>query len=269
MDRHGIDRIALIPTMVDPFQLSPFAEGVAHLMRSALQSRLNPVGRLMYRATVTGGGKFSVLGKTYPIYDQPDNDSVARLLLEHPTRFYGWIFVNPRATDPLLELERRASEPGWIGVKAHPFWHRYPVKMLDAVAAWCVEQERPILVHLGGDPERGDYRFLSERHPRLKILYAHAGVPYYQQLWEYAATRPRISVDLSSPYLDEALRRTAVADLGPGRCLYGSDGPYGCLDPEDGGYDHGAILRQIDRLPLIAPDKERILSGNFRELTGL
>ena len=48
----------------------------------------------------------------------------------HPDRFWGWVFVNPRAADPQAELERWAGEPGWIGVKAHPFWHRWPCFVL-------------------------------------------------------------------------------------------------------------------------------------------
>jgi hypothetical protein len=36
-----------------------------------------------------------------------------------------------------------------------------------------------------------------------------------------------LHVDLSSPYLDEPLARAAVAAMGPERCLYGTDSPYG------------------------------------------
>jgi len=269
MDRHGIDRLALIANPVEPFRLGPIAHRVSGWMRQALRSRWAAVGRIMYRTTVTPGGKFSALGKTYRIIDRPDNAPVARALSQHPQRFYGWVFVNPRVRDGLAELEAYGAQPGWVGVKAHPFWHRYPVRMLDRVAAWCAEREKPLLIHLGGDRERGDYRWLHERHPRLKVLYAHAGVPWYQELWAYIASRKNAWVDLSSPYLDEPLRRAAVRELGPERCVYGSDGPFEYPDPADGGYDHGAILTEIARMDLSDAARARILSDNFRELTGV
>ena len=72
-------------------------------------------------------------------------------------------------------------------------------------------------------------------------------------------------VDLSSPYLDKALRHRALRALGPSRCLYGSDGPYGYPAP-DGGYDHGAILRQVAQAGLSSADLDRVLGGNFNAL---
>jgi len=73
-------------------------------------------------------------------------------------------------------------------------------------------------------------------------------------------------VDLSSPYLDKALRYEALRSLGAARCLYGSDGPYG-YPGADGGYDHGAILGQIRRAGLPDGDLDRVLGGNFLALT--
>jgi predicted TIM-barrel fold metal-dependent hydrolase len=156
-------------------------------------------GVLLYKTTVTRKGKFSALGTTFSIYEIPDNESVARTMQAHPDRFYGWIFVNPWVTDQLIELEKRANEPGWIGVKTHPFWHRYAVRMLDDVAGYCTERDWPLLMHLGGDEERGDYRYLPERHPGLKVLYAHAGVPFYREVWEYIREKNNLFIDLSNP----------------------------------------------------------------------
>jgi len=263
MDRHGIDRVALIATMVDPLYLGGMAERASVVMRKALAGRWRGLGLLMYRTTVTARGKFSALGKTYPIYDTPDNESVARAMQAHPDKFYGWIFVNPSATDPFAELEKWAAQPGWIGVKSHPFWHRYPVAMLDDVAAYCDEKGWPLLVHLGGDQERGDYRYLPGRHPSLKVLYAHAGVPFYRQVWDYAKGKDNVFVDLSSPsYVDRQLRLCAIKALGAEKCLHGTDGPYGHAG-------QGRMVGEILRLPLSDADKERILGDNFREMVNV
>ena len=260
MDRHGISRVALIPTPVAPFQVERVAEKASAVMRRALVGRWRGLGLLMYRTTVTAGGNFSALGKTYPIYDVPDNESVAQAMQAHPDRFYGWLFVNPGAADPIAELEKWNGEPGWIGVKSHPFWHRYPVAMLDEVAAYCDEQSWPLLVHLGGDQESGDYQYLPERHPNLKVLYAHAGVPFYHEVWDYAKGKENLFVDLSSPhYVDERVRLGALKALGAERCLHGTDGPYGH-------FGQGRMVQAILRLPLSDTEKERVLGGSFIEL---
>jgi predicted TIM-barrel fold metal-dependent hydrolase len=123
-----------------------------------------------------------------------------------------------------------------------------------------------MLIHLGAGSRRGDYRRLPERFPRLQIVYAHAGIPWFGALWKDLLRRENVFVDLSSPYLDKAMRHRALRALGASRCLYGSDGPYG-YPGGDGGYDHGAILRQIEQAGLGARDLDRVLGGNFVEIT--
>jgi uncharacterized protein len=264
MRAHRIDRLALIASVCDPVQLGRLGRTFASAMRKALVGGVPLVGRLLYRSTVRSG-RVSFLGEGAAIYPRPDNDAVERVMSEHPNHFVGWVFVNPRAASPVEEVERRFHHPGWIGVKAHPFWHRYAVGDLDDVASFCQDRGKPMLVHLGAGTERGDFRRLPQRFPRLKLVYAHAGIPWYRTLWEDMRHRKNVFVDLSSPYLDRRLRYEALRALGASRCLYGTDGPYGYLG-SDGGYDHGAILRQIEQSGLSAPDLDRVLGGNFRDL---
>ena len=262
MDRHDVDRVALMAAMNDPFHLSRVAVAFAAIGTSALRSPLRRLGLLMYRTTVSSSGQLSLLGKTYTIYDVPSNEDVASVMQRHSDRFYGWIFVNPRAADPLAEVERWAGQAGWLGVKTHPFWHRYPVAMLDDAAAYCEEKDWPLLIHLGADEQQGDYRYLPERHPSLKIVYAHAGVPFYQEVWDYARGKDNVYVDLSNPlYVGEQARLGAIKALGVEKCLHGTDGPYGRAT-------QGRMLREILRLPLSDAEKERILGGNFAGIIG-
>jgi predicted TIM-barrel fold metal-dependent hydrolase len=260
MNQHDVGRVALIPTMVDPVHVGKFIAGFATVIRKALMGRLRGLGLFLYRSTVTADGKLSVGGKTYPIYDAPDNESVARVMQAHPDRFYGWVCVNPSVADALAEVEKWAGQPGWIGVKSHPFWHCYPVALLDDVAAYCSDKGWPLLLHLGGDQERGDYRYLPERHPGLKLVYAHAAAPFYRDVWEYAKDRDNVFVDFSNPvYVDEPVRLGAIETLGAARCLHATDGPYGHAD-------QGRMVQEILRLPLSDADKERILGGNFIDM---
>lgn len=265
MSRHHIDRIALIPTMCDPLPQGIVPDRLGAALRSALTGRFRARGLRMYDGMVGPDGDFHMLNKVCLIYRQPDNQRVQQVMQAHPDKFYGWIFVNPKVADPLTEVQKWMGQPGWIGVKAHPFWHRYPVASLDGVADLCAGRGWPLLIHLGSDQASGDYRYLPERHQSLKLMYAHAGVPFYGELWEYAKKKPNVFVDLSSPYLDERLRRQAVRSLGAEKCLYGTDGPYFYPD-KDGRYDHGRILGEIGRLTTSDEEKERMLGGNFHQI---
>ena len=268
MQVHAIGRVALIAAPCDPLQVGRAGAAFVRFMRRALEGGAPRLGRILYRSTVHRSGRVSFLSPSAPIYPEPDNDAVERAFSAHPHKFVGWIFLNPSAKPPVEEAERRFRNPGWIGVKAHPFWHRYPVAALDDVAALCQERDKPMLVHLGAGAARGDFRRLPKRFPRLKLVYAHAGIPWYGTLWDDAVRRENVFVDLSSPYLDKALRHRALRALGASRCLYGSDGPYG-YPGRDGGYDHGAILRQISQASLAAQDLDRVLGGNFNSLVAV
>lgn len=264
MDAAGVDRIALIPTMCDPLPHTP--ERLLAVMRRAMRSDvLRPLVELAHRSTLTKSGDLKLAGELFRIYAEPDNASVAEVVAKHPDRFLGWIFLNPAVDpEPVETLERWRAEPGMIGVKLHPHWHDYRTELLDPILRRCEELRLPVLVHLGFR-KRGDYRAICERFPRLTVISAHAGFPHFDALWKKGRSYPRLYVDLSSPYIDEKLARDAVAALGPERCLYGTDAPYG-FHEDDGTYDYRAIQGWIDRMPIASRDRDRILGGTFEAL---
>ncbi|MBU0993351.1 MAG: amidohydrolase [Proteobacteria bacterium] len=265
MNQTSIDKVVLIAALVDPFAVDHLAEKLSGLIRKSLMGSFRPLGIMGYNSTVTGRGQFKILTSTYTIYEKPDNDEVMHAMKKYPDRFYGWIFVNPKCFDPIKEIEERRQISGWIGVKCHPFWHQYPIRLLTDTAKYCEDSGLPLLVHLGGKKERGDFRYLPDQFPELKIIYAHAGIPFYRELWDDIKIRKNVWIDLSSPYLDEYVRNEALKTLGPSRCIFGSDGPFGYEDT-DGGYDHGAIIREIDRFPISTKEKAKIFNENFREI---
>ena len=266
----NIDKISLVAAPCEPFKISWLANAGTSLLRLLLLCKNKSLGLRLYNGTVTDDGKVSVLGKKYEICQKPDNDLVEKAIKAHPDKFYGWIWVNPSLSleDAISEIENRAGTPGWVGVKCHPFWHRYPVEKIDDLCTLCIEKDLPLLIHLGGEKGRGDYRVLPERHPDLKIIYAHAGLPYFGEIWDYIKTKPNVYTDLSSPYLNKSLRKKTLKALGAEKCLYGSDGPYGYYDA-NGLYDHGPILKELESFQIPDADKEKILSGNYRKITGV
>lgn len=264
MDAAGVDRIVMIPAMNDPLPTTP--ERLLSLMRKLSG---HAAGRVLveatHRALLTPEGDLKLDGKVIPIYSRPDNEGVARLVAAYPARFLGWIFLNPRNNPRVLdELERWRSVPGMIGVKLHPHWHDYRTEILDPVLRRAEELRLPVLIHLGFR-KRGDFRSMCERFPRLTVISAHAGFPFYKDLWAYKGAYPNLYVDLSSPYIDEALARAAVEAMGPERCLYGTDAPYGFHEADES-YDYGEIKRWVERMPVSSAAREAMFGGTFREI---
>ena len=151
-----------------------------------------------------------------------------------------------------------------IGIKLHPHWHDYQTSLLGPILRRAEELRLPVLVHLGFRG-RGDFRTMCREHPGLTLIAAHAGFPFYDDLWRYRRECPNLHVDLSSPYIDEPLARAAVAAMGPERCLYGTDAPYG-FHQGDGSYDYGEIKRWVERMPVSSTEVERMLGANFLEI---
>jgi predicted TIM-barrel fold metal-dependent hydrolase len=264
MDRYGIDKTALITSMCDPFPHP--RESVLRLLRFLLVHRPFRAFSGMLLSRFTPDGDICLPGGTLKIYPDPDNGPVADVLAEYPDRFLGWIFVNPRGNnDPLKELALWANYPGFIGIKAHPFWHRYaPVELLP-VAEKAAERGMPLLIHPGFG-SHGDFIPLADELPELKLILAHAGFPCYRDTWETIRTRPNICVDLSADaYVDEKVTRAAVEALGADRCIFGSDGPFGAVDV-DGFFDNGFIKGRLEGLFPDRQVRDKILGGSFRTL---
>ncbi|HJK90285.1 MAG TPA: amidohydrolase family protein [Polyangiaceae bacterium LLY-WYZ-15_(1-7)] len=266
IDAAGVDRVVLIPAMNDLLPSTPelLLKTVRTLMKRAAT---RPLAEAIHRATLDRNGNLHYGGQTTVIYPLPDNGAVAEVLRARPDRFWGWIFLNPKADpDVLGTLERWRQEPGFVGVKLHPHWHDYRTELLDPILRRCEELGLPALIHLGFGA-RGDFRSMAARYPKLTIIAAHAGFPFYRDLWRYRSAYPNLHVDLSSPYIDERLAREAVAAMGPERCLYGTDAPYGFEGPDES-YDYEAIKGWIARLPVPAKKKDGIFGERFLELLG-
>ncbi len=266
MDRHGIDRVALMARLTPPLALSSIFEHVAiPVFQWAIHNERNPFIGLVrrgYASSVRPDGTVSLAGRKYRLYSQPDNDATMKACEEHPDRFYGWIVINPKGgADPISELERCIRANGMIGVKVHPYWYDFPVSMVDDVAAWCEEHGKPMIIHLGtGD--RGDFRRLPEKFPGLRIIYCHAGVPYPNPICEYAREKRNVYVDLAgNAFMNPRAALKAVSLAGAQKCLFGTDGPY----HHDRGhmFDFGFYKSMINSLNLPDQDQEKVFAQNF------
>ncbi len=267
MDKAGVDKVALIGSQVDPFpEPPPFLVSLLQFFLTHGFSR--GIGKF-FVSNFTPDGDIKILGKTCHIYKDPDNEPVFQAVREYPDRFLGWIFVNPKGEkDQIEEFERFKGSPGFIGVKAHPFWNHHTPLELAPVAERLAKTGKPLLIHAGYD-EEGDFDALLQKVPTLKLILAHTGFPLYSDTWRAIRNKKNVFVDLSqSTYVGEKTMLDAVEYLGVERCLYGTDGPFG-FHGVDGKFDYGFIKKRIERL---FPDKgvqKRLLGENFAEIAGI
>jgi predicted TIM-barrel fold metal-dependent hydrolase len=166
--------------------------------------------------------------------------------------------------DPVEELEKWRQSPGFVGVKLHPHWHQWNIEAALPIARRCEELRIPILIHLGfGD--YGRWQVLTGACPKLKMIFAHAGMPHFGRMWDDVRKNRNLHIDLSSPYLAEWLVRKAVAAVGPERSLYGTDAPYGFPDAAET-YDYQHIKGWVYRLDVRDADVDLIMGDTVEAL---
>lgn len=262
MDQNGISKTALIPPMNETmFEIhSTYQYNLQRLFRFLILN-VPGIGLKIYDGLVDDGF-FKLYGNRYRIFDSPNNELVAAAIDKYPDRFLGWAAVNPTIPESVKEVESFLNKPGFIGVKAHPFMHQYSIKTLDSIAAMCQSKNIPILIHLSSETD--SYKYLPQHYPELKIIYAHAGLPFWKKLWIYVKDQPNVFIDTSSDYLTPTIVRMAVETMGYQKVLYGCDGPYGMEKYNE--YDYTAKKRWIDLLPISDREKECIFGKNFLEL---
>ncbi len=267
MDECGIDKASLIACLNDPLPEPPL------LIIKMLQFLLfHPATQKLARILIdnfTPEGNVRIGGKAYQVYVQPDNAEVFNLVEKIPDRFFGWVFVHPdRGNDQAKELEKWMSHPGFAGVKAHPFWHRFdPVRLLP-VADLLIGKDKPLLMHAGYGAN-GDFLAFTDKVPELKIILAHAGFPGYRSTWQLIKNNKNIFVDLSqTSYVSDEITKNVVEFLGYDRCLFGTDGPYG-FHARDGKFDFSFIKRRIERLFPSKKIREHLLGQTFIDIAGI
>ncbi|MFJ7940528.1 amidohydrolase family protein [Peribacillus sp. NPDC096622] len=262
MDKNDVTKTALIAPMNGTmFELdSIFQQGLQHLFRFLILN-VPQIGLGIYDGLVKDG-YLKLYGNSYKIFTKPDNDIVATAIDRFPDRLLGWVAVNPMIHVSVEEVEIYLNKPGFIGVKAHPFMHEYSIKALDPVAAMCETKGIPMIIHLSSEPD--SYKYLPENYPELKLIYAHAGLPFWKKLWNYVKNQPNVFVDTSSDYLNPSIVKKAVESLGYRKVLYGCDGPYGMKKFND--YDYLTKKSWVDSLQIPDNQKEYILGKNFLAL---
>jgi len=212
------------------------------------------------------------------------NDHVIELVNSYPDAFAGILASLDTAAEDLNGVARYAEElvqnPRVVGFKFHPPDQGFYPDDRRLYGIWEALQagDKPVMFHvgftvLGAGTDGGsgialDYGrpihldTLARDFPRMKILAAHPGWPWEQELIGVITHKKNVYVDTSG-YLAEQLPevfRRAIAGRLQDKALFGTDFPYVDLE---------AALISFDKLDFRDSVKEKILLGNARRLFGI
>ncbi len=207
----------------------------------------------------------------------------------HPGRLIPFVAVDPRRPTAVEILEKGVEEWGMKGLKLHPSSGYYPNdESCFAIYRKAVELDVPVITHTGNilPPLRSKFTrpvYLDDvliDFPELKLICAHMGFGWWEELSFLGWRRSNLYVDISgwqrlvgNDY-DTFCRalRGMLNRVGPQNVMYGTDGPTVSRD-----YPDGEWIELIRKLPKAAPpgisftpqEVEGILGENAKRLLDL
>jgi predicted TIM-barrel fold metal-dependent hydrolase len=226
LDQAGIDRVLCVPGgMVDVRQMSRYITG-----------RLRPDPNI----------------PNHLVYDALDR---------HPDRAYGFVCINAKAGAAAVRMMEDGFRHGCRGVKLAPNVHQFAFSepALAEVAAACGERGFPVYTHVLPQPgsTTADFAALARRFPGTNFILGHMGGDLgNNDAIDFAA-------ELANFYLETSLGHyltihDALARLGPGKLMFGSEFPLGHPRAE------------LENIRLLDPSAhEAILAGNVLRLLGV
>ena len=216
------------------------------------------------------------LGDVLRFGGQPDeeqsriiNDGTARVIQRAPEFWIGFCALNPLLGEKAVkgEVERCLGGMGFKGLKLE-----ISCNAMHSALRWVMEAARefdvPVLQHswsqtvmkrrkFHSDPE--DTCDLARRWPDVKVIMAHLTGCGYRGV-KAAKGLDNLWVDTSGGAPEAGIVEYAVAELGAGRVLYGSDAPI---------RDLPVTVGRITGSDISAAAKRALLYGNAHKLLKL
>ena len=222
-----------------------------------------------------------------------DEESVARAIAKHPSRFVGFFMFNPVAPDLEARLTRAFADLKLRAAALFPAMHHYRLddERVARVFEIAASHDAAVFAHCGvltvgvrkklGLPSPFDLRLgdplalarTAAAYPKVPAIIPHFGAGFFREALMAADQCPSIYLDTSSsnawtkyyPGLSlDAVFRQALAVLGPDRILFGTDSSFFPRGWQRAVYDEQrAGLAAVNAT---ADVRTRIFSGNFRRL---
>lgn len=205
------------------------------------------------RAEHAGIGRTVIFAPFHSDY-RVANRVVAGIVARNPDRFYGFAFVHAaRDQRRIRELVREAVEEfGFRGIKTHHRDARISREICEAAREFAL----PVLCDVMG--ETSVVELIATEYPDVPFIIPHLGSfaddwAAQLSLIDHLVRHPNVFADTSGVRRFDLLAQ-AVRRAGPGKILYGSDGPW--LHP-------GVELAKVRLLDLPDYAEQRILGRNF------
>jgi len=212
------------------------------------------------------------------------NEHVIELVTKYPAAFAGVLASLGIGSRPAAELIKGAAillkDPAVKGFKFHPPDQNFYPDDRKYYQLWELLEagRKPVMFHtgftvLGANQDGGKgigldcgrpihLDTLARDFPRMKIIAAHPGWPWQEELIGVVTHKKNVYVDTSG-YLAEQLPelfQRAIRGRLQDKALFGTDFPYVDLEK---------ALNSFDKLGLKDPAKEKILLSNAQTLFGL
>ena len=195
---------------------------------------------------------------------------IHEIIKENPDRFKGMMGINPfTRMEGVRELERAVKEFGFVAAHIHPYGFGIPLNdaMFYPFYAKCVELDIPVMIQVGHSAEFMPSRMgkpillddVALYFPELKIIAAHTGWPWVEELIALAWKHPNVYIATTAhapKYWDRSLV-TFLNSRGKNKVLYGTNFPV---------LTHAESLSQIENMGLKEESKIRLLRENARRV---
>jgi predicted TIM-barrel fold metal-dependent hydrolase len=268
---------AIEPPLAGP---EPLVEAHAHFMHAGCgradwtdvnAARLRAgerIGITCHVASILGSwGHASPIYFPAPTDVRRANDEMLALQRREGDRVRSYVVVNPNDDDEAVAEIHRCAALGAAGLKLAAS-RRADDPLLDPVIEAAVSHGFPVLHHVWQHRTRfwpgqdaSDAReivALASRHPRVNVILAHiGGGGDYAHTFAVVRDVPNVYLDVSGSGVDRGMLDDALAAVGAGRLIWGSD-----VTMETG----LAKLRALEVIGLAPAELSLIRWGNARRI---
>lgn len=215
-----------------------------------------PLDRYLKRAERAGIGRTVLFAAFHSDYAVA-NRQVAGIVASRPDRFLGFAVVNAASDQGRIGaiIQRAVEEYGFVGIKVH----RHDARITREICAVARAFSLPVLYDVMG--EIAAIELFAREYRDVAFIIPHLGS--FADDWraqlaciDHLCRHPNVFTDTAGVRRFDLLV-DAVRRAGPGKILFGSDGPW--LHP-------GVELEKIRVLGLSARDQALVLGGNLLRL---
>ena len=215
-----------------------------------------PLEKYMIRAAKAGITRTVLFAAFHSDYAVA-NREVARIVASRPNRFWGFAFVHAERDRGRIEslVGEAVERYGFRGIKVH----RYDARITREICEVARRYSLPVLYDVMGEVSAAE--LLATQYPDVNFIIPHLGSfadDWHAQLafLDPLARHPNIYTDTSGVRRFDLLEQ-AVRQAGPGKILFGSDGPW--LHP-------AVELAKVRALEISPAETQEVLSSNLLRL---